>query len=263
MNNGPYIPERGAGLTPQDFPNLPSGPALGFNSCSLCGHGGTSGSILARIREYVTFYANSDADLSDDMAIGRQEVSKSVMEILNEAEPVPAHRPASVPVLETPPPPEFDDDGTRRPPPMSALLGTVPCKHEWTNHNVPGMSERESWTTKGYEHCPDCGKKLGAPVEPVPAPRLEPKTIVRPDDDGTPDDIVIDDVKLFRMERMDDNAWWIGLYFEDTPSGAPDRICFWVGAKRAKVDVSVTEESHARPITDDTSLAAPPVGEGE
>ena len=92
MNNGPYIPERGAGLTPQDFPNLPSGPALGFNSCSLCGHGGTSGSILARIREYVTFYANSDADLSDDMAIGRQEVSKSVMEILNEAEPVPAPR---------------------------------------------------------------------------------------------------------------------------------------------------------------------------
>ena len=67
-------------------------PALGFNSCSLCGHGGTSGSILARIREYVTFYANSDADLSDDMAIGRQEVSKSVMEILNEAEPVPAPR---------------------------------------------------------------------------------------------------------------------------------------------------------------------------
>jgi hypothetical protein len=92
MNNGPYIPERGAGLTPQDFPNLPSGPALGFNSCSLCGHGGTSGSILARIREYVTFYANSDADLSDDMAIGRQEVSKSVMEILNEAAPVPAPR---------------------------------------------------------------------------------------------------------------------------------------------------------------------------
>ena len=113
MNNGPYIPERGAGLTPQDFPNLPSGPALGFNSCSLCGHGGTSGSILARIREYVTFYANSDADLSDDMAIGRQEVSKSVMEILNEAEPVPAPRENESPDV-SPVPPTAEPKGNEK-----------------------------------------------------------------------------------------------------------------------------------------------------
>ena len=135
MDDGRYIPERGAGLTPQDFPNLPSGPALGFNSCSLCGHGGTSGSILARIREYVTFYANSDADLSDDMAIGRQEVSKSVMEILTKPSQYP--RRAVVP------------DESHVAEPQRAWGG------RW-----------EPWAAKGYNYCPDCGASPSPPVGP-------------------------------------------------------------------------------------------------
>lgn len=36
-----------------------------------------------------------------------------------------------------------------------------------------------------------------------------------PDENGQLDDIVLPAVKLFRMERMDNDHWWIGLYTED------------------------------------------------
>lgn len=41
------------------------------------------------------------------------------------------------------------------------------------------------------------------------------KTILRPDEHGEPDDFVITDVTLFRMERMDDGYWWLAVYRGD------------------------------------------------
>mgnify|MGYP001577781929 CR=1 FL=1 len=35
------------------------------------------------------------------------------------------------------------------------------------------------------------------------------------DEEGELDDIVVPDVKLFRMERMDSNYWWVCLYTKD------------------------------------------------
>jgi hypothetical protein len=37
----------------------------------------------------------------------------------------------------------------------------------------------------------------------------------RLDDDGELDDVVVPHVSLFRLERMDANAWWIGLTVAD------------------------------------------------
>lgn len=37
----------------------------------------------------------------------------------------------------------------------------------------------------------------------------------RLDDEGQLDDICLPDVECFRMERMDVNYWWIGLYCKD------------------------------------------------
>lgn len=57
--------------------------------------------IIEEIRGYVSFYANSDVDPDDNMAVGRQEVAKSVMEMLSDqptaetsmAKPAPSPEP--------------------------------------------------------------------------------------------------------------------------------------------------------------------------
>lgn len=63
----------------------------------------------------------------------------------------------------------------------------------------------------------------------------EPKTIVRPDDRGKPDDIVVDDVSCFRLERMDKGRWWLACYRGD------QRICFSLSSK-SKIECVVTED---------------------
>lgn len=35
------------------------------------------------------------------------------------------------------------------------------------------------------------------------------------DDEGDLDDVVVPDITTFRLERMDNNYWWIGLYKKD------------------------------------------------
>lgn len=35
---------------------------------------------------------------------------------------------------------------------------------------------------------------------------------LRKDEAGLVDDIVVNDVKMFRMEHMDNNRWWIRVY---------------------------------------------------
>lgn len=54
-----------------------------------------------------------------------------------------------------------------------------------------------------------------------------PKSIIRPDERGEPDDIVIEDATCFRMERMDTGAWWIGVYRGD------QRLSLWLRSKKA------------------------------
>lgn len=39
----------------------------------------------------------------------------------------------------------------------------------------------------------------------------QPAFTVRRNDDGTLDEIVAHDVRLFHLEQQDDGAWWIGV----------------------------------------------------
>ena len=64
----------------------------------------------------------------------------------------------------------------------------------------------------------------------------EQKAIVRPDDDGDVDDVVITG-DTFRMERMRKNAWWLAVYRGD------QRVCFWLTREKGKgIVTEVTED---------------------
>jgi hypothetical protein len=54
----------------------------------------------------------------------------------------------------------------------------------------------------------------------------EPKNEVRLDDDGAVDDVVIGPVKLFRLERMAEDTWWLRLYMPDG-----NDFIFWLQGK--------------------------------
>ena len=62
-----------------------------------------------------------------------------------------------------------------------------------------------------------------------------PKTVVRPDARGEPDDIVVEDVSLFRIERMDAGRVWLACYRGDR------RIVFWLTA-RTPIAITVGED---------------------
>ena len=80
------------------------------------------------------------------------------------------------------------------------------------------------------------------------------KTIIRPDPvTGRPDDIVIENVD-FRMERMDDNTWWLAVYRGDK------RISFAIGIESTGVELIVEEDELG--AVDDTGKAVP-VSDGE
>ena len=53
------------------------------------------------------------------------------------------------------------------------------------------------------------------------------------------DDIVIEDVKMFRMEQMGNNEIWLACYFYNG-----ERVAFWInpGTKPARAVISMTEE---------------------
>lgn len=72
-----------------------------------------------------------------------------------------------------------------------------------------------------------------------------PKSIIRPNERGEPDDIVIEDATCFRMERMDTGAWWIGVYRDD------QRVAFWLRSKK-RIRVSYVEDELG--CVDDTLL---------
>ena len=46
------------------------------------------------------------------------------------------------------------------------------------------------------------------------------------DDKGELDDVAIDNVSLFRLERMDKCEWWAAVYYEDG-----GRDTFWLSSK--------------------------------
>ena len=111
-----------------------------------------------------------------------------------------------------------------------------------------------------YRFCPFCGASLSEfddnPSEPA-APEVTPTTldrcIIRPDDNGAVDDVVIDNVTLFRMERMDKNLWWLACHFGENH----DRICFM--ARHTKKDglvMTVTETPETRRIVDDSGKSS-------
>lgn len=71
-------------------------------------------------------------------------------------------------------------------------------------------------------------------------PHKEPYRIaLRPDQDGYLDDVVVNDVSMFRMEDMGD-WWWLCCYL----AGSDDRICFHIttaGRSKARVVASILE----------------------
>lgn len=81
----------------------------------------------------------------------------------------------------------------------------------------------------------------GAANGGAPAPR----TIIRPDARGDPDDVVIEDVTCVRMERMDASAWWIAVYRGD------QRVAFWLQSHQA-IRIGIIEDELG--CVDDTLL---------
>jgi hypothetical protein len=54
---------------------------------------------------------------------------------------------------------------------------------------------------------------------------------LRPDYNGELDDVVVRDVKLFRLERMGDDAWWMALYLSNE---AHEELVFWIRRGRPR-----------------------------
>jgi hypothetical protein len=60
---------------------------------------------------------------------------------------------------------------------------------------------------------------------------------LRNDDDDRLDDVVVNNVSVFRAEIMDDKALFMACYFPDSD----DRITFWVRVEKGKLRYHVTE----------------------
>ncbi len=63
---------------------------------------------------------------------------------------------------------------------------------------------------------------------------------LRNDADGELDDVVVRDVEWVHLERMDEGAWWLGVYLR----GKRDRLVIWLAADRparTKVRATATE----------------------
>lgn len=49
---------------------------------------------------------------------------------------------------------------------------------------------------------------------PWQTPPTTPRIAIRPDDDGSVDDVVIRDVSMVRLERLGDHLWWMRCYLD-------------------------------------------------
>lgn len=64
---------------------------------------------------------------------------------------------------------------------------------------------------------------------------------LRPDENGALDDVFVNDVSMFRLERMSDDSWWMCCYL----AGREDRVNFWINRRGKQVEVCVTEQPPA------------------
>jgi hypothetical protein len=68
--------------------------------------------------------------------------------------------------------------------------------------------------------------------------RPEYRIALRPDDHGELDDVVVNDVSMFRAEMMDGRSLWMCCYLE-----GHERVNFWVRVKgRGVLEFHVTEQ---------------------
>jgi hypothetical protein len=63
----------------------------------------------------------------------------------------------------------------------------------------------------------------------------EPLTLVRPDENGDPDQIMVDCDRI-HLERMDEHTWWLGI------SRGQKGICFVLSAAGARLRVAVVKD---------------------
>jgi len=70
--------------------------------------------------------------------------------------------------------------------------------------------------------------------------RMALRSVPEWDDDDRMDDIVVRDVASFRMEQMDDAAWWMCCNLDDA---CEERLTLWVtyDKKTKEIVVRVTE----------------------
>ena len=76
-------------------------------------------------------------------------------------------------------------------------------------------------------------KRRPAPVEPE-----VPKLALRPDKRGDLDDVVVEGVRMFRMECMDrGREWWLACYLTNGES-----VVWWITGKNLRVKTTETPE---------------------
>jgi hypothetical protein len=71
--------------------------------------------------------------------------------------------------------------------------------------------------------------------------RLALRSVPEWDDEHRMDDIVVNDVRCFRMEQMSARSWWLQCYLDDDPAG--DYITFNIrfNWKTREIECHVTE----------------------
>lgn len=82
------------------------------------------------------------------------------------------------------------------------------------------------------------------------APPKGYRIALRPDSEGALDDVVVNDVSMFRAEMMDDKTLWMCCYFP----GSDERLTFWVRATKRKgqklrLEFNFTETPHGDGFT--------------
>lgn len=66
------------------------------------------------------------------------------------------------------------------------------------------------------------------------------KSILRPDEDGAVDEIVLS-CRLLHLERMDDDVWWMGIYRDE--AGKEGRVSlFFTVDETGMLSVHVAED---------------------
>lgn len=71
-----------------------------------------------------------------------------------------------------------------------------------------------------------------------PSPADPYRLALRPGRQGELDDVVVQDVSIFRAEQMNDTTWWMACYLNGTEY---DQISFGIKVVDGKLEVTVLE----------------------